>query len=98
MSAWDVFWLLFIFIPLAIIWVMVLADTIRRPDLTGVEKALWVAVIIFFPWLGALAYLIFRPATPMSRQPLGAAPGASVPQETPTQPQPRPSPQATPTA
>ncbi|HEY7343320.1 MAG TPA: PLDc N-terminal domain-containing protein [Ktedonobacterales bacterium] len=72
MTAWDWFWLFFIFIPLTIIWFLVLADAVRRPDLVGWQKGLWVALIIFFPWLGALAYLITRPANPMAP---AAAPG-----------------------
>lgn len=93
MTAWDLFWLLFIFIPLTIVWVFILADVIRRPDLVGLEKALWVAVIIFFPWLGALAYLIFRSAAPLARQQVGTGSQASAPQPAPTQVQARSDPQ-----
>lgn len=71
MTAWDLFWLLFIFIPLTIIWIFILADVIKRPDILGLEKGIWVAVIIFFPWLGALAYLIFRSASSVTTQQVG---------------------------
>jgi hypothetical protein len=84
MTAWDWFWLLFIFVPLTIIWFFVLSDAIRRPDLVGWQKGLWVAVIVFFPWLGALAYLITRPAAPMSmpvaQQQMGEMPQTPAPQ------------------
>ncbi|HEV8191480.1 MAG TPA: PLD nuclease N-terminal domain-containing protein [Ktedonobacterales bacterium] len=96
MSAWDLFWLLFIFVPLTILWVFVLADVIRRPDLVGWEKGLWVAMIIFFPWLGALAYLIFRPAAPAAPQQVGAMPQAAAPQAAPAQVSTRPASQPTP--
>ena len=76
MTTWDWFWLLFIFIPLSIIWFLVLADAVRRPDLVGWQKGLWVALIIFFPWLGALAYLITKPANP-------AAPGGVMMPQSP---------------
>lgn len=91
MTAWDLFWLLFIFIPLTIVWVFVLADVIRRPDLGGWEKGLWVGVIIFFPWLGALAYLIFRSPAPVAPQQADAMPQATAPQATPAPVQASPS-------
>ncbi len=61
MNVWDVFWFLFLFIPLCILWVIVLLDVIRRTSLVGWQKAVWVMVIIFFPWIGVFAYLILRP-------------------------------------
>lgn len=61
MTARDVFWLLFIFVPLCIIWAVTLIDMMRRNDLVGWMKALWAMVIIFFPWIGVCAYLILRP-------------------------------------
>jgi hypothetical protein len=69
MTAWDWFWLFFIFIPLTIIWFLVLTDAVKQPDLVGWQKGLWVALIIFFPWLGALAYLVTKPANPMAQSP-----------------------------
>jgi hypothetical protein len=74
MTGWDWFWLLFIFIPLTILWFLVLADAVRRPDLVGWQKGIWVALIIFFPWLGALAYLVTRPAAPLSSIPAQGMP------------------------
>lgn len=61
MNAWDVFWFLFLFIPLCILWVIVLFDVIGRNDMVGWQKAIWAMVIIFFPWIGVFAYLIVRP-------------------------------------
>jgi len=97
MTAWDLFWLLFIFVPLTILWVFILADVIRRPDLIGWEKALWVAVIIFFPWLGALAYLVFRSAATAAEQRAGSVPQAAVPHEATTQVPAQSAPQSMPT-
>jgi hypothetical protein len=62
MTAEQVFWLCFIFIPLTILWVVVMLDVMKRPDLKGWHKALWLLAIIFFPWIGALGYLITRPS------------------------------------
>jgi hypothetical protein len=64
MSAWDVFWLLFIFVPLTIIWILILMDLLQRPDLFGWQKALWALGIIFFPWIGVLIYMVARPQNP----------------------------------
>jgi hypothetical protein len=61
MNAWDVFWFIFVFLPLSILWVITLLDVMGRPELFGWQKAVWVAVIIFFPWIGIFAYLIMRP-------------------------------------
>jgi hypothetical protein len=85
MTAWDWFWLFFLFIPLTIIWFLVLADAVKRPDLVGWQKGLWVALIIFFPWLGALAYLITRPANPMAPATMQGIPQSAAPQAAPPQ-------------
>ena len=62
MNAWDVFWFLFVFIPLTILWVLVFVDVMMgRRDLVGWQKAIWVLVVIFFPWIGIFAYLLTRP-------------------------------------
>ena len=53
---------LFIFIPLIMLWVFALIDLFGRPDLGGLAKVLWMFLIIFVPWLGVLIYFIARPA------------------------------------
>ena len=75
MDFWDVFFLLLIYVPLTLIWVFAVFDIFRRDDLSGVAKALWVAVVIIVPFLGTLIYLLLRPAgaTPEERQALDAA-------------------------
>jgi hypothetical protein len=37
-------------------------DLFGRDDLSGWAKAGWTALLIFFPWLGALIYIIARPS------------------------------------
>lgn len=59
---WGNFLLLLIFLPLALLWIFALADIFHRHDMTGGSKALWVAVVIFVPFLGALIYIAMRPA------------------------------------
>jgi hypothetical protein len=50
------FWLL----ALAI-FVWAFADTLRRPDLSGLGKAGWVFLIFVLPFMGPLIYIVFRP-------------------------------------
>lgn len=66
---WETFFLLLIFLPLALIWAGALFDVFRRDDLRGVSKALWVAAIFLVPFFGTLIYLIARPTgvTPEER-------------------------------
>ena len=52
---------IFFWITAIIIWFNCFMDLFRRDDLGGGMKAVWVLVLIFLPWLGALIYLITRP-------------------------------------
>lgn len=63
---WDVFLLFFVFIPLLMLWFFCMIDVIRRLDLSGWAKALWVLAIIIFPWIGTLVYVIVRPWGPQA--------------------------------
>jgi len=68
-SFWETFFLILIFLPLALVWAGALLDIFRRDDMGGISKALWVATVILVPFLGTLVYLIARPAgaTPQER-------------------------------
>jgi hypothetical protein len=59
---WDVFFLLLIWIPLITLWIFALADIFRREDMGGGSKALWVACVVFLPFLGTFIYLLSRPS------------------------------------
>lgn len=69
MSFWDFFFLLLIYVPLALMWASALIDIFRRDDLGGLARAIWVATVIVLPFLGTLLYLVLRPAgaTPTER-------------------------------
>jgi hypothetical protein len=57
----DVMWSMLIFFAFFIwIWIAitVFIDLIRRKDMSGWVKALWVVLIIVLPYLGVLVYLI----------------------------------------
>lgn len=61
---WDVFWalliVLFIFIPLLLLWAFALVDLFMRRDLRW-GKVLWLFAIIILPILGPIIYLLVRP-------------------------------------
>ena len=42
--------------------IMTVIDNFRRDDLSGAAKAAWMLLIVLFPLLGALVYMIVRPA------------------------------------
>lgn len=69
---WDVFWsvlvVMFIVIPLLMIWGFTVVDLFTRPDLRGISKVLWLFGIVFFPIIGTIAYFLTRPAYPMPRK------------------------------
>lgn len=50
------------FLLVAWIWVVisVVSDIFRSKDLSGWGKGIWMFFVIVLPWLGVLAYLIFR--------------------------------------
>ena len=60
---WDVIVSMFWFMLLvAWIWLLIsiLGDIFRDRSLGGGAKALWTLLIVFLPWIGAIAYLIAR--------------------------------------
>jgi hypothetical protein len=59
---WETFFLILIFLPLALVWGFTVFDIFRRDDIGGLTKALWLAGVIIFPFIGTLVYLVVRPA------------------------------------
>ena len=41
-----------------VIWLLILIDCIKNPNLSSNERIVWVLVIIFVPCLGSIIYLI----------------------------------------
>ena len=60
---WQGFFLLLIFIPVAMCWVFALMDLFRRDDLSGWMVAFWIFFLLILPILGVLIYFIARPVT-----------------------------------
>ena len=57
MSADLVIPLLFVGIPILVIWLWALVDAIRNPSLSLVTRSAWVAVVLLLPGVGALLYV-----------------------------------------
>ena len=79
---WTAFWILFIYVPLIVMWAFGLADVFRRSDLSGLAKGLWVLAIVFLPLFGLLIYFVARPsAYSASYYDFGSASGPTVGEE-----------------
>ncbi len=52
--------LLFLFLPIILVWLFALADLFMRRNLRAGAKVLWLLAIVLIPLLGPLAYLLFR--------------------------------------
>ena len=63
MSFWDFlvwsFWFYIVFVCISI-FIRVIIDVFRDPELNGWAKALWVLFLVFVPFLAAFIYLIAR--------------------------------------
>ena len=61
---WDVIWgtfiVMFVLVPLTLLWVFALVDLFGRRDLRWL-KVSWLILIIFVPLFGPLVYLLVRP-------------------------------------
>ncbi|HEY1273523.1 MAG TPA: PLDc N-terminal domain-containing protein [Thermoleophilaceae bacterium] len=53
---------IFILIPVIVVWVLGIADIIRRP-LSGAATAGWLALVIILPIIGTIIYFLTRKPT-----------------------------------
>ena len=63
MSFWEIVWFIFIFFAfMAYLMVLftIITDLFRDETASGWMKALWIILLIFFPLITALVYLIAR--------------------------------------
>jgi len=74
---WDVFWavlfVMFVMVPLFMIWAFAIVDLFQRTDLRGWVKVLWLLGILIFPILGTLVYYLVRPPLPAGASKYGMA-------------------------
>jgi Phospholipase_D-nuclease N-terminal len=54
--------LFFVVVPLVMFVDFALADLFRRSGMSAVSRVIWLLVIIWLPILGAIVYLLTRPA------------------------------------
>ena len=56
-------WMIIMFFWVMAIWIFIalISDVIRRDDLSGGGKALWIIFMVILPFLGCLVYIIVRP-------------------------------------
>jgi hypothetical protein len=75
-SFWDLLWgLVVFFFWFMFIWIFIqiFADIFRRRDLSGGWKVVWLVVLVFLPFLGALIYILSRKQTPQDVEDMEAA-------------------------
>lgn len=83
MNFWEFLWLIFItYVLIAYIMLMISiwVDIFRDRDLGGFAKFLWIAFLVFFPFLSVLIYLIARGRAMTERQ-LASAQSAKAQQD-----------------
>ena len=72
MTIWELALLLFVFVPMAILWFRTIMDIFDRRDLSGMSKGLWLLAVVALPLVGVLVYLFTRPVTDQDRERLQA--------------------------
>src|SRR3954467_14408370 len=53
-----------------LIWLLVLVDILRRPDLSASRKVLWALAALVLPVVGVIVYLVARPGQPTDHAPV----------------------------
>lgn len=72
MKFWEFALLLFVFVPMAVLWFRTIVDIFDRRDLSGPKKGLWLLAVAAVPLVGVLAYVFTRPVTEQDRERLDA--------------------------
>jgi hypothetical protein len=54
-------------IILLLIWIWAIVDIARRPELSMLMKVIWVVIVIAFPFVGVILYLVFGRSTSPGR-------------------------------
>lgn len=62
-SIWNALWVVivtFLFVSVLMVLFSIISDLFRDRELGGFAKAIWIIVLIIFPLIGSLIYLIAR--------------------------------------
>lgn len=59
LGTWEWAIIIFAIIALLLIIPFAIIDTVRSPNLTTMEKILWILFILIAPYLGAVVYLFW---------------------------------------
>lgn len=59
LGTWEWAIIIFAIITLLLIIPFAIIDTVRSPNLTTMEKILWILFILIAPYLGAVVYLFW---------------------------------------
>jgi hypothetical protein len=51
----------FLMLLVVIVSIAAIVDAVRRKDLTGGAKALWIVLIVILPLVGTIVYVVARP-------------------------------------
>jgi hypothetical protein len=51
----------FLMLLVVIVSIAAIVDAVRRKDLTGGAKALWIVLIVILPLIGTIIYVVARP-------------------------------------
>jgi hypothetical protein len=70
----DILLLLFVVIPLALLWVATLVHIVVRRDLPSLRRVVWLVAVALLPLVGTLAYLVSQQAI----REIGRAPRAAL--------------------
>lgn len=73
----DPVWVILVALPLLFLWIVGAVDVLRRRDMTGPAKVLWILLILVLPILGLIIYFFVRPHDASYRAEEAPSPGTS---------------------
>ncbi|WP_309619523.1 PLDc N-terminal domain-containing protein [Salinibacterium sp.] len=48
-----------VFMSWITVWILAIASILRRPNVTGFERGVWIVVVIVFPFVGPLVWAVW---------------------------------------
>jgi hypothetical protein len=75
---WDTLLILFVVIPLALLWGATLLHIVRRRDLARLSRLVWLVAVALFPIVGTFVYLVSQPSIRTIERLPGAALGQAA--------------------